>query len=217
MMKQLRFLLAVILAPCLLVLICSGQETSALTNEEMNAGETQDWRFNNQGFFTLTNTATSTDKISDALLSKEVTLTRLDGTKYVGGIKNGLQDGRGTLTTPAGTNQHGEWRNGLEYRISGTWVSPEGVKETGTWNRDGTKSGGTITWPDGRQYQGDWKLVTGAPEQPDGMGTMTWPDGRKYVGQFRDGNMDGAGTMTYPNGKIEDGLWKQGKFVGTAQ
>lgn len=50
-----------------------------------------------------------------------------------------------------------------------------------------------------------------------GTGTMTWPDGRKYVGQFRDGKMDGTGKMTYPNGKIEEGLWREGKFMGAGR
>jgi hypothetical protein len=93
-------------------------------------------------------------------------------------------------------------------------VAPDGTKEVGTWNRDGTKCGGTITWKDGREYKGDWKITEGAPELPDGVGAMSWPDGRKYTGEFHDGNMDGTGKMTYPDGKIEDGLWKQGTFTG---
>jgi hypothetical protein len=87
----------------------------------------------------------------------------------------------------------------------------------GTWNLDGTKSGGTITWKDGQEYKGDWKIVDGADELPDGMGVMTWPDGRKYVGQFRNGTMDGTGKMTYPNGKVEEGVWKQDEFVGAGK
>jgi hypothetical protein len=96
-------------------------------------------------------------------------------------------------------------------------VAPDGTIEKGTWNRDGTRSGGTITWKDGREYKGDWEPVDNGVELPDGTGTMTWPDGRKYVGEFRHGEMDGTGTMTYPGGKLESGLWKHGKFTGAAQ
>ena len=66
-------------------------------------------------------------------------------------------------------------------------------------------------------YEGDWRVIEGAPERPDGTGTMTWPDGRTYTGHFLDGNMDGAGKMTYPDGKIEEGTWMQGKFMGARQ
>ncbi len=84
----------------------------------------------------------------------------------------------------------------------------------GTWNYDGTSSGGMIGWPDGRQYQGDWKVRVNWPAVPEGVGTMTWPDGRKYAGEFRCGTMDGAGKMTYPDGRTEAGLWSRGQFAG---
>ena len=45
---------------------------------------------------------------------------------------------------------------------------------------------------------------------------MTWPDGRQYTGEFHDGKMDGRGKMTHPDGKIQDGQWKQDQFVGAA-
>lgn len=148
------------------------------------------------------------------------TLERLllpDGTVYIGEVSDGQLNGQGTVTDSKGTNQQGEWRNGLPYKVSGTWVAPDGTIEKGTWNRDGTKCGGMITWKDGREYAGNWEPVDNGVELPDGTGTMTWPDGRKYVGEFRRGEMDGPGQMTYPGGKVENGLWKQGKFVGAAQ
>ncbi|HUJ71715.1 MAG TPA: hypothetical protein VLZ30_05690, partial [Verrucomicrobiae bacterium] len=109
--------------------------------------------------------------------------------------------------------QWGVWHDGNAYKLSGTWVAPDGTTEVGTWNLDGTPSGGTITWKDGRQYKGDWKLVEGAAELPDGMGEMNWPDGRKYVGQFHNGTMDGPGKMTFPDGNVQEGNWKQGRFL----
>jgi hypothetical protein len=45
------------------------------------------------------------------------------------------------------------------------------------------------------------------------MGTMTWPDGRAYVGQFRYGKMEGKGRMTYSNGKVEDGVWRENQLA----
>lgn len=143
------------------------------------------------------------------------TIQLRDGTVFVGEVAGGVPDGHGVLTQTNGTKQEGEWRHGRAYRLSGTWVGPDGTKEIGTWNDDGTTSGGTILWKDGRVYKGDWRLMgAGTPDVPDGTGAMTWPDGRTYTGHFLDGEMDGAGKMTYPDGKIEDGTWMQGKFMG---
>jgi hypothetical protein len=139
-----------------------------------------------------------------------------DGATYVGEFRNNQLNGQGTLTLPGGSVQHGEWRDGEAYRVSGIDISPDGTKEVGTWNYDGTKCGGTITWKDSREYKGDWKIVDGGTDLPDGNGSMKYPDGRKYVGQFHDGKMSGAGKMTYPDGRIENGLWKDGKFVGAS-
>jgi hypothetical protein len=140
-----------------------------------------------------------------------------DGSIYEGEVIEGQPSGRGAITHWNGTHQQGEYRAGKMYRVSGTWIASDGTKEVGTWNFDGDKSGGTITWKDGRVYKGDWKIVENLPELPDGMGTMTWPDGRKYVGQFRNGTMEGTGKMTYPDGKITEGVWKRGEFVGAAK
>jgi len=148
-----------------------------------------------------------------ASASKRGILLLTGGSTYEGEVADGRPSGQGTLTDANGTHQWGVWRDGNAYTLRGTWVAPDGTTEVGTWNLDGTPSGGTITWKDGRQYKGDWKLVEGAAELPDGMGEMNWPDGRKYVGQFHGGTMDGPGKMTYRDGNVEEGNWKQGRFL----
>lgn len=45
-------------------------------------------------------------------------LTFPDGTKYVGGFKDGTQNGQGTLTFPDGTKYVVEWKNGKEWNIT---------------------------------------------------------------------------------------------------
>ncbi|MGO9527951.1 MAG: MORN repeat-containing protein [Verrucomicrobiia bacterium] len=135
-------------------------------------------------------------------------------TVFTGEIDDQEMNQWGILTQPTGTRQEGEWRHGAAYHVTGVYVTPDGTREEGTWNHAGTTSGGTIKWKDGRTYTGEWKVVTGSADLPDGTGTMTWPDGRTYTGHFLDGKMDGPGKMTYPDGKIEDGTWMQGKFMG---
>jgi hypothetical protein len=54
------------------------------------------------------------------------------------------------------------------------------------------KSGrGTLTFPDGKSYSGDW-----AKDRPRGPGTQRYPDGMEYVGEWRDGEPSGQGVMT---------------------
>jgi len=145
------------------------------------------------------------------------TLVMPDGTVYKGEVKNGKPEGWGIVTDARGSYQKGEWLNGMAYRVTGTCVLPDGTKEEGTWNDDGTKCGGTIWYTDQRIYKGDWVVVQGQAELPYGTGTMTWPDGRQYAGGFVNGKMEGTGKMTHPDGKIEEGTWSQDAFVGQAK
>jgi len=162
-------------------------------------------------------TTTAGDGLKIGGTNEVRSLVTADGTVFEGEMKDGKPNGRGTVTDSRGTYQKGEWRNGVVYRVSGTCVLPDGTKEVGTWNYDGTKCGGTIWFPDGRIYKGDWVIVEGKADLPFGTGAMTWPDGRQYAGHFVDGKMDGVGKMTYPDGKIEDGQWKQDAFAGAAK
>jgi hypothetical protein len=137
-----------------------------------------------------------------------------DGSRYVGEFKNGQYNGHGAFTSPAGIDEQGEFRDGKPYRISGTNIFRDGTIKIGSWNFDGTKSGGVIRWKDGREYRGDWRFAENATDLPNGVGTMTWPDGRSYTGQFVAGQMDGMGKMTYPDGKVLDGSWRQNSYMG---
>ena len=71
---------------------------------------------------------------------------------------------------------------------------------------------GTITYPNGRKYVGEWK-----DGLPNGQGTITYPSGSKYVGEWKDGVRNGQGTYTqygsllYPDGRKYVGEYKNGK------
>ena len=107
-----------------------------------------------------------------------------------------------------------EYKHGaLAYR-SGTDAWSAGPTYTGVWAYDGRRSGGSITWPDGRSYQGDWRVVENQPDVPEGDGAMTWPDGRKYTGDFKEGVPHGLGKMVAADGTIREGLWRKGAFAG---
>lgn len=217
----------------------NGRGTMTSPDGAVYVGEFRNGEPNGQGVTTMADGTKYECEFKDGLPSGFGTITSPQGRKYVGQLRRGIPNGQGTSKTPDGqlytgefkdgqpdgqgsvtasngTNQRGEWRGGKEYRVSGTWVALDGTREEGTWNTDGSQNSGTITWKDGREYKGDWKLAYGSAELPEGTGTMTWPDGRKYVGQFKDGKMEGTGKMTYPDGKVADGLWKDDKFAGTS-
>ena len=67
---------------------------------------------------------------------------------------------------------------------------------------------GTMTYPDGSKYEGQWK-----DDKRNGQGTMSFPDGGRLAGQWKDGNFSGQGTMTYRYGTYE-GQWKDGMKSG---
>lgn len=187
------------------------------TNAEKSAAHLPDWKLEDQAKIALTNDSDTAGLAISGITNKEETVMSIDGTVFTGQVKDGRPHGQGLLSSPGGTRQRGQWRNGQEYQVSGKLVCPDGTVEVGTWNRDGSKSAGTIAWTDGKKYEGGWKLQPGStPELPHGKGTMKWTDGRTYVGEFEDGLMEGRGKMTYPNGKVQEGLWKLGQFAGPA-
>src|SRR5579862_95070 len=64
-----------------------------------------------------------------------------DGTLYEGDLRDGKPNGQGTLMTPLGTHQYGEWHNGNAYKSTGTWALPNGTKEVGSWDYSGGTNG----------------------------------------------------------------------------
>ncbi|XP_033021535.1 ALS2 C-terminal-like protein [Lacerta agilis] len=66
----------------------------------------------------------------------------------------------------------------------------------------------------GATYEGEWRL-----SKPHGKGTLTWPDGRNYVGDFQDGMEHGFGICLVPRAS-EDRYdcykchWREGKMNG---
>jgi hypothetical protein len=68
---------------------------------------------------------------------------------------------------------------------------------------------GKMTWPDGTEYDGDWK-----DDEQNGRGKITWPDGRVYEGEWKDDNMHGRGKHTWPDGKVYEGVLKDNNMHG---
>ena len=135
------------------------------------------------------------------------TMVYSTGHKFTEGFKEGMRHGKGVMMLPGGRKLVGVWEDN-EIR-EGTVTYPDGSVYTGQWKFRERSGQGTITWPDGRKYTGEFKSG-----QRHGKGTMTYPDGRKYVGDFKFGERTGQGTMTYPDGRKYIGEFEGGERNG---
>ena len=127
---------------------------------------------------------------------------------YVGEVRNGLPNGKGTYTDPDGFKYFGELKNG-KLHGQGMLAAPHGDQYIGQY-KDGKLHGkGTYTWSNGKRYIGEW--VEG---RANGQGRLTWPDGREYVGAFKDSKFGGSGSFNFPDGQKYNGEWKNGFLNG---
>jgi hypothetical protein len=69
-----------------------------------------------------------------------------------------------------------------------------------------------VVYPNGGKYIGTLNDYDG---NLDGEGTLIWPSGRKYIGEWARGKRNGNGTMYAADGTVgQSGLWIHDEFVG---
>ena len=87
----------------------------------------------------------------------------------------------------------------------------DGRSYSGIWDKKNNSpyKQGTMTWPDGKKYEGGWK-----EGRFNGQGTMTWPDGSKLIGVYLTGLKNGQFTKTYLDGSKEETIWLNDKLNG---
>ncbi len=80
-----------------------------------------------------------------------------DGSFYVGEVKDGKYDGRGTYTWPGGEKYDGEYKDSKRHGM-GIMSKPDGEKYEGEWKEDnpwtGTRTnvdGSETEWKDGKE------------------------------------------------------------------
>ena len=103
------------------------------------------------------------------------------------GSSPGKRDGKGTGAV---------YKNGnLQFTFDGEYKNDKLIR-------------GTITWPDGKKYVGEYK-----DGERNGQGTYTYPSGQKFVGEYKDGERNGQGTHTWPDGDKQVAVYKDGEVV----
>ena len=111
--------------------------------------------------------------------------------EYVGELKNGLRDGKGTF--------YYNENNKYERKIY-----------EGEWKNDRIEGKGEMTWVTGEKYIGDWKN-----NEKDGLGIQYYSNKNKeYEGNFKNGFFEGKGVYYYDDGNRYEGDWKNNKREG---
>lgn len=134
-----------------------------------------------------------------------------DGSRYEGGIVEGLQEGYGEMTWPNGDEYHGNWYQGYMHE-SGEFRWANGNKYVGNYRNGYMHGAGTFFWADGAIYQGDF-----VNNERSGYGLEIFANGEAYVGDWDNDTMSGYGTYYNSNGyRIFEGIYANGMLNGYA-
>lgn len=121
----------------------NGQGTLTFANGDKYVGVFKDDEPNYKGTYTCGPNGSMPDcpftlvihdnsQTSAGKISLQVTLTKPNGDKYIGELKNGKKSGLGTYTWVDGKKYVGEYKDGL-FHGQGTATYPNGVVKTGSW------------------------------------------------------------------------------------
>ena len=104
---------------------------------------------------------------------------------YVGEIKEGKANGKGTALLETGSRYEGDWKDNMRH------------------------GDGTFYWKDGEYYIGEYK-----EDQRAGLGSYYWPNGEYFTGQWSNNKRNGEGTFYDKEGNvITKGVWKNDELV----
>lgn len=122
----------------------------------------------------------------------------LDGSQYVGQLRDGVITGAGRYTDANGDIMEGEFLNGMLHG-QGIHYFRDGTVYSGTW-----KHGLLVREASILKYNGDVYVGSLAGNVPDGMGTLIERGGSAvYEGEFCGGHREGRGVQVYRNQSVD--------------
>jgi hypothetical protein len=132
----------------------------------------------------------------------------LNGGKYEGSFKNGLENGFGLIVFTSGAKYEGEWLNGKKNGKGKYYYN------TGEYYEGGFMSGlmhgkGKFQWSNGNIYEGVFQY-----DKISGQGVYRWINGDWYEGEFSDGLLNGKGIYYHSNGDVFEGEWVNNDRTG---
>ena len=203
-----------------------GQGTFTSPNGNLYVGQWEKSKKNGQGTFTYASGSMYQGEFKDDKQHGQGTFTWKNGAKRVGEFR------KGKLFNITEFGKNGKmlkkWVHGVMvvdkkkekllflHNENGKWIWLESGNEkydgkyVGSINKKGIPGGaGTLTFPDGNKYEGEWK-----DGERNGRGTYTYNDGNQYIGDYKSGKKHGQGLFTFPNGNKYEGEWKEEKRHG---
>jgi len=127
--------------------------------------------------------------------------------KYDGEWKNGMFNGKGTLSSEIGILV-ANWIDNIPTGsvIFTTFKGDKYVGEMKNGKQDGF---GTYSYPNGDEYSGEWKNGVS-----DGKGEYIYNDGGKYTGEWKNGKQNGVGIQMWANGNSYSGEIRNNQLHG---
>ena len=96
-----------------------------------------------------------------------------------------------------------EWCNSQNVHLIDAFVD----LDKGSFVNDKKEGFGRHIWPDGAEYEGEYKA-----NRRNGKGTYHFRDGSKYMGEWLNNKRNGQGCEINPDGSIfHNGEWKNDK------
>lgn len=135
-----------------------------------------------------------------------------DGGRYFGYWKDDRRHGEGIYTSSSGSDKMAEWRKGklFELRATLSFRSPGKTKrpKTGCLYGDCNNGNGTMVYPDGAIYTGDFR-----DGKRNGFGECYFPRNAKFKGTWQNDLPHGNGTMVEADGSRQSGYWGRGRLL----
>ena len=115
---------------------------------------------------------------------------------------------------------------------AGRHVYKDGSKYTGSFEGGVRQGRGTLRYPNGGYYEGEWAqdkyhgkgryvcsggVYVGTFEAGElsGRGVFRWPNGDVYEGQWEANAAHGVGTKTFADGYVKTGFWQHLEYFAT--
>jgi hypothetical protein len=126
---------------------------------------------------------------------------------YIGDVKAGAMEGKGTVFFSDGEIQRGEFSQG---QSNGTVdsIKPIGTRTTADYVQEKMNGDGKVLLSNGATYQGNY-----SENKRNGNGIYTFSNGNRYEGEFKNGDSHGQGVLYRANGSVmERGIYDADKL-----
>jgi hypothetical protein len=129
---------------------------------------------------------------------------------YIGDMKTGAMEGKGTVFFSTGEILRGEFSNGKRDGAVDE-IQPTGVRTTANYVLNEKYGEGNKLMSNGEKYQGEY-----AVNKRSGRGVYTFPNGQRYEGEFQNDDYHGQGVLYRADGTVvERGIYEKDKlYVG---